>query len=94
MELDAKQREALNQLIGMIHPKINDIGNLVTCIQTIIKAKRSLNIEGKSDEKLAIILIDLYAVIKDITEDFDLPSGFMRTIDAIVAQWNNGKGLD
>jgi len=94
MELDAKQRESLNRLMGMIHPKLNDVGDLVNCLRVIIRAKRSMNIEGKLDEKLALILVDLYAVIKDITDDFDLPSGFMGSIDAIVAQWNIGKGLE
>lgn len=89
IDLTAKQKEAVTDLMNMIHPKLNMITDLTHCIRLITTARKELKLADKQDEKLANILIDLYAVIKDTAETYNMPSGFMSSFDKVLRGWNN-----
>lgn len=89
IDLTAKQREAMTDLVYMIHPKLNTVTDLMHCIRLITTARKELKLADKQDEKLANILIDLYAVIKDTAETYNMPSGLMSSFDEVLRGWNS-----
>ena len=89
IDFTTEQKDALKNLMHLIHPKLNVITDLTHCIRLITIARKELRLIDKQDEKLANILIDLYAVIRDTVETYDMPSGFMESFNEVLRGWNN-----
>ena len=80
----AKFNEAMNMMLNMINPHLEDVMRLAKSLRDLNKTEAKLDLPKNIDDKLLNISIDLYAVIKEIEKHFSMNETLCKTIEEVI----------
>lgn len=81
-------KKLIGEMANKIHPDSTKLVSLVSALKSIKDVNKVIELSEDLSDKLCNMEIDLYALIKDIHEEKEVPKAMLEAMEAVLERPN------